>query len=92
MKELELLQQKLEQLLKLFAASQADKERMEKANTRQAAVIAAQEEKIAALEQELQLRSVARSANGLLADDEKQRLKDHLDKLIQTIEKNIELL
>lgn len=92
MKELELLQQKLEQLMKHFSASQAEKERLEKANVRQAAIIAGQEEKIAALETELQLKSVALSAGGIHTEAEKQKLKVHLDKVIRTIEKNIELL
>lgn len=92
MKELELLQQRLEQLMKHFAAAQAEKERLEKNNLRQAALISEQEKTITKLETALQLKSVAISTAGAHTEEEKQQLKAHLDKVIRVIEKNIELL
>ncbi len=92
MKELELLQQKLEQLIKRFAALHAEKERLEQAGNRQAGIITALQNKIAALESELQFKSVALSTSGAHSDEEKQKLKTHLDRVIREIEKNIELL
>jgi phage host-nuclease inhibitor protein Gam len=90
MKELELLQQKLEQLLKRYAALQANASRLEKINSRQAAVIEEQQTKIETLQKELQLNSVALSATYTGSD--KDQLKQHLDKVIIEIEKNLELL
>jgi hypothetical protein len=90
MKELELLQQKLEQLLKRYAALQANASRLEKMNSRQAAVIEEQQTKIETLQKELQLNSVALSATYTGSD--KDQLKQHLDKVIIEIEKNLELL
>lgn len=92
MKELELLQQKLEQLIKRFTALQAEKERLEQAGQKQAGIISELQAKIAALESELQLKSVALSASGSHSEEEKQKLKIHLDRVIREIEKNIELL
>ena len=92
MKELELLQQKLEQLIKRFSALQAEKERMEQLNKRQAGIITAQEEKITALEAELQSSSVVLSASGTFSGLEKEKLKAQLDRVIREIEQNIELL
>jgi cysteine sulfinate desulfinase/cysteine desulfurase-like protein len=90
MKELELLQQKLEQLLKRYAALQANVSRLEKTNARQAVVIEEQQTKIETLQKELQLKSVALSATYTGSD--KDQLKQHLDKVIIEIEKNLELL
>lgn len=90
MKELELLQQKLEQLLKRYAALQANVSRLEKINSRQAAVIEEQQAKMDTLQKELQLKSVALSANYTGSD--KEQLRQHLDKVIIEIEKNLELL
>lgn len=91
MKELELLQQKLEQLLKHYAALQADKERMGKTIDKQAAIIHGQREKLESLETELKLKSVALSAGGT-DNDQKENLKKHLDDVIREIERNIEML
>lgn len=88
MKELESLQQKLEQLIKRYSALKAENERLEKMNAKQTEIIKAHEEKISALATELQMNSVAVAASG----DERQKLKQHLDSVIKEIEKNIELL
>jgi hypothetical protein len=90
MKELELLQQKLEQLLKQYAAVQANASRLEKINSRQAAVIEEQQTKIEILQKELQLKSVVLSATYTGSD--KEQLKQHLDQVITEIERNLELL
>lgn len=90
MKELELLQQKLEQLLKQYAAVQANASRLEKINSRQTAVIEEQQTKIETLQKELQLKSVVLSATYTGSD--KEQLKQHLDQVITEIEKNLELL
>ncbi|MFA6056961.1 MAG: hypothetical protein WC756_02090 [Taibaiella sp.] len=90
MKELELLQQKLEQLLKQYAAVQANASRLEKINSRQAAVIEEQQTKMETLQKELQLKSVVLSATYTGSD--KEQLKQHLDQVITEIEKNLELL
>ena len=90
MKELELLQQKLEQLLKQYAAVQANASRLEKINSRQTAVIEEQQTKIETLQKELQLKSVVLSATYTGSD--KEQLKQHLDQVINEIEKNLELL
>jgi|GEM_PF-1778635 len=92
MKELELLQQRLEQLIRRFTALQAEKERMDKALARQAEIISGQQETINRLEQELQLKTVAGSVAGTASPAEKEQLKQHLDQVIREIEKNIELL
>lgn len=90
MKELELLQQKLEHLLKRYAAMQAHVTRLETVNSRQAAVIQEQQGQMELLQKELQLKSVVLSATH--AETDKEMLKQHLDKVIREIEKNIELL
>lgn len=92
MKELELLQQKLEQLIKRFAALQAEKEKLELAGQRQAGIITELKARITTLESDLQLKSVAISASGHYSEEEKQELKMHLDRVIREIEKNLELL
>jgi hypothetical protein len=90
MKELELLQQKLEHLLKNHAALQLTLTRLETANAKQAATIEEQQGKIESLQKQLQLKSVAISAT--YSASEKEQLKQHLDQVISEIEKNIELL
>jgi hypothetical protein len=90
MKELELLQQKLEQLLKSYATLQARAKRMEQDNARQATVIDEKQAKIELLQKELQLKSIAISAT--FSTTEKDQLKQHLDQVISEIEKNLELL
>ncbi len=89
MHELELLQQKLDQLLKRFASALADKERLEKTIAQQLLTIEQQQERIDNQEEELRARGVADSA---YTDRDREKLKKHLDKVIQAIEKNIELL
>jgi len=92
MKELELLQQKLELLLKRYAAVLGEKERLEELCNRHTGTISDQQNKIAALETELQLKAVALSTTGTHAGEDKQKLKTHLERVIREIEKNIELL
>lgn len=90
MKELELLQQKLDHLLKSYGTLQATYARLETANARQAATIEKQQLEIGTLQKELQLKSVAISASH--SGPEKEQLKQHLDQVIAEIEKNLELL
>ncbi len=90
MKELELLQQKLEHLLKSYTALQPTATRLEATNAKQAATIEEQQGKIESLQKELQLKSVAISAT--YSAPEKELLKQHLDQVIAEIEKNLELL
>lgn len=91
MKELELLQQKLDQLIKRLAALQGEKDRLEQTCDRHAATISEQQEKIGALENALRLKSVALSASAAPTGD-KDQLKAHLNRVIREIEKNIEQL
>ncbi|WP_118972767.1 hypothetical protein [Taibaiella koreensis] len=92
MKELESLQQKLEQLLKRHTALAGEKDRLEQLCDRHAGTISEQQDKITALETELRLKSVALSTAGTHAYKDKQQLKSHLERVIREIEKNIELL
>lgn len=91
MQELELLQQKLEQLLKRFVALQADQARLQQTVSRQTEIITDQKERILQLEKEIQLKSIVISASGT-DGQEKEKLKKHLDNVIREIEKNIEML
>jgi hypothetical protein len=91
MKELELLQEKLQQLLKHHSAVQSDLERLKKTNEKQSALIEQQKTELEKLQQELKLKSVAFSAGGSTEED-KEKLKQHLDSVIREIEKNIDSL
>lgn len=91
MKELELLQEKLQQLLKHHNAVQSDLDRLKKINEKQAALIEQQKTEIEKAQQELTLKSVAFSAGSSMEGD-KEKLKQHLDLVIREIEKNIESL
>ncbi|KAA5536569.1 hypothetical protein F0919_02555 [Taibaiella lutea] len=90
MKELELLQEKLQQLLKHHNAVQSDLDRLKKINEKQSALIEQQKTEIVKVQQELTLKSVAYSAGSMEGD--KEKLKQHLDLVIREIEKNIESL
>lgn len=90
MKELELLQEKLQQLLKHHNAVQLDLERLRKTNEKQNAIIEKQKLDIEEVKRALTQKSVAFSANGF--NDDKESLKQHLDLVIREIEKNIESL
>jgi hypothetical protein len=91
MKELELLQEKLQQLLKHHSAVQSDLERLKKTNEKQSALIEQQKTELEKLQQELKLKSVAFSTGGSTEED-KEKLKQHLDSVIREIEKNIDSL
>lgn len=91
MQELELLQQKLDALLKRFAALQAENERLEKGRQQLSGVIAAQQDKLSILETALKSRSVALSASDM-TEEQKANFKQHLEQLIGEIDKNIEML
>lgn len=91
MQELEFLQQKVNSLLKRFTALQADNERMRKTIVQLEQRSTEQAAKILELEQELQLKSVINSASGL-EGDEREKLKKHLDNVINEIEKNLGML
>jgi len=90
MKELELLQEKLQQLLKHHNAVQLDLDRLKKINDKQSALIEQQKAEIEEVRKELTLKSVAFSAGN--TDTNKEKLKQHLDLVIREIEKNIESL
>jgi hypothetical protein len=90
MKELELLQEKLQLLIKQYAALKTDTERLKKANAKQAAIIAEQQNTIENVQKELQRKAVVLSATDTEA--EKENLKQHLDQVIRELEKNIESL
>ncbi|HEY0298583.1 MAG TPA: hypothetical protein VGB84_05115 [Arachidicoccus sp.] len=90
MKELELLQERLQQLIKQYAALKADADRLKKANDKQAAIIADQQNTIEEVQRELQRKAVILSASD--AEAEKENLKQHLDRVIRELEKNIESL
>lgn len=91
MQELELLQQKLDALLKRFSALQAENERLEKNRQQLSGVIADQQEKLNALEATLQSRAVVLSTSEM-TEEQKVHFKQHLEQLISEIDKNIELL
>lgn len=91
MQELELLQQKLDALIKRFAALQAENERLEKNKQQLSGVIAEQQDKLTAMETALKSRSVALSASEM-TEEQKVHFKQHLEQLISEIDKNIEML
>jgi hypothetical protein len=90
MKELELLQEKLQHLIRQYTALKSDAQRLRKANEKQAAIIADQQNEIENTRKELRLQSVILSASDF--DGDKDNLKQHLDEVIREIEKNIESL
>ena len=90
MKELELLQEKLQLLIKQYTALKTDTERLKKANDKRAAIIAEQQTTIENAQKELQRKAVILSASD--SQTEKENLKQHLDQVIRELEKNIESL
>jgi hypothetical protein len=91
MQEIELLQQKLNQLIKQYIALQADHRSLSKQLTQQQGQLQEQAQQIALLEQKLKFTSVVQSA-GVVAEEQKEQLKTQLCHLIQEIDRNIELL
>lgn len=91
MQELELLQQKLDALLKRFAALQAENERLEKGRQQLSGVIAEQQDKLKVLETALKSQSVALSTSDM-KEEQRAHFKQHLEQLIGEIDKNIEML
>ncbi len=91
MQEIELLQQKLNQLIKQYIALQADHKSLSKQLSQQQGQLQEQAQQIALLEQKLKFTSVAQSA-GVVAEEQKEQLKAQLSHLIQEIDRNIELL
>jgi uncharacterized membrane protein (DUF106 family) len=90
MKELELLQERLRDLLKQYIAMKSDMERLRKTNEKHLATIAQQQHAIENVQKELQAKAVVLSASSII--DHKEDLKQHLDQVIREIEKNIESL
>lgn len=91
MQELEILQQKLDALVRRFAALQAENERLAKSKERLSVVIADQQEKLTALEAALKSRAVALGASEM-PEAQKEQLKQNLEQLISEIDRNIEML
>lgn len=91
MQELELLQQKLDALIRRFAALQAENERLEKNKQQLSGIITDQQQKLEQLETLLRSRSVALGAADM-DGEQKEQLRRHLEQLISEIDKNIEML
>lgn len=91
MQELELLQQKLDALIRRFSALQAENERLEKSRQQLSGVITGQQQKLEQLETLLRSQSVALGAADMTGA-QKEQLRQHLEQLIGEIDKNIEML
>ncbi|PSK88009.1 cell division protein ZapB [Taibaiella chishuiensis] len=91
MQELELLQQKLDALIRRFSALQAENERLEKSRQQLSGVITGQQQKLEQLETLLRSQSVALGAADMTGE-QKEQLRQHLEQLIGEIDKNIEML
>ena len=91
MQELELLQQKLDALIRRFAALQAENERLEKNKQQLSGIITDQQQKLEQLETLLRSQSVAIGA-AEMNGEQKEQLRRHLEQLISEIDKNIEML
>jgi len=90
MKELELLQEKLQHLVRKYQSMQADLERLKKANEKLQSTIAGQQKTMEDMTRDLQARSVVLSSES--SGNNREALKQHLDLVIREIEKNIESL
>lgn len=86
MQELEVLRQKLNQLIKAYSTLRSEKEALVQKRKRLENELQQHKEMVTALELELQLKSVAGAATGT---DEKEALKQHLDAVIKLIDQNI---
>ncbi len=86
MQELEILQQKLHQLIKSYLALAAERNTLQQKLHRQEQTLKQQAEQISQLEQRLQLKSVADAAAGT---PDQAALKEHLDAVIKLIDQNI---
>jgi chromosome segregation ATPase len=91
MKELELLQQKVEQLIKQYTALKAEHERLNKKFEKQSTMLFQREEELKNTQEELKWQSVTQAATSLTSEA-KEKLKLHLEQIISEIEKNIEML
>jgi hypothetical protein len=91
MQELNLLQKKLNGLIKAYSALQAEGEQLRKINEKQRKEIEKQEKAIRNLEEQLQWSATGKAIN-MLDDEKKEFLKQQLDKALLELEKNIALL
>ncbi len=89
MNELDLLHERLDQLLKRFTSVKVDNERLGNIVRQQSQQINKQKGQIARLEEALHAVQVASSVS---SEQDKENLKKHLEKVIRVIEKNIEML
>ncbi|HTN39440.1 MAG TPA: hypothetical protein VL053_20350 [Arachidicoccus sp.] len=91
MEELSLLQQKLSSLLKLYSALKADHIALQKAISKQADFIQDLNKEKESLQKELGSAFLVQSA-GDLNTEQRERIKQQLDKVLDTLNKNIDLL
>lgn len=91
MEELALLQQKLTSLLKSHLTLRADHTALQKAISKQADVIRELNKEKENLQKELASASLAQSG-AVLDPEQKERLKEQLDKVLHLLNKNIDLL
>ena len=86
MQELELLQQKLKQLLDLYSASKAENEVLRRKLSQQESNLKQQQALINTHEQALKLKSVADAAKQSASHEQ---LSQHIDAVIKLIDQNI---
>jgi hypothetical protein len=91
MEELVLLQQKLTSLLKQYSALKADHAALQQSISRQAGVIMDLNREKEDLEKELALAGIRKSGDQL-DPEQKLQLKARLDKVLDALNKNIDLL
>lgn len=91
MKELEILESRIERLIKASTGWIAEKKRLEKLLSDQEHTIRSLTARLEAVNQETASRSVAQTVSNM-PDMDKSDLKAYLDQVIQSIENNIQLL
>jgi hypothetical protein len=89
MQELELLNDKLDNLLKKYSGLQAENTRLKQTITQQTRSIEALNEKLSTLEQDIMLSNINKVG---LSDEEKEGMKKQLDNVIGEIDKILSTL